>query len=267
MYEVSISKHFSISPLLLLLLFAIAFTCQAMEEAPDDERTTQNHADNKAEEESESWWQSIRRGLPSVKKTLYSLLLLFMFVNPINGGDGQLRFYDGRHTYQWSEANGGYLPTCSGRPFVLNYGNETCFYDSEKEIFIFDENFNIELFMRIFEQKIHASECAHLCKARNNVLPGLFQVVRCKRDSPKLQKMQSYLGGRGVSYVHTEMKENITLMYPENLYGKGPMFEPYYSKISDLNTLSVLNTVEEKVENFLKPEKRKKKKHKRKRRT
>ncbi len=71
----------------------------------------------------------------------------------------------------------------------------------------------------------------------------------------------------GVTYVYTEMADYITLMYPENLYGKGPMFEPYYSKISDLNTLSVLNTVEEKVENFLKPEKRKKKKHKRKRRT
>ncbi len=67
MYEASTSKHFSISPLLLLLLFAIAFTCQAMEGMHDDESTTQNCAANKeVDKESESWWQSIRRGLPSV---------------------------------------------------------------------------------------------------------------------------------------------------------------------------------------------------------
>ncbi len=242
-----------------------------MEWMHDDESTTQNCAANKeADKESESWWRSIRRGLPSVKKIAAGFLRLLLFVSQINGGDGQLRlYYDGRHTYQWSEANGAYLPTCSGRPFVLNYGNETCFYDSEKNVFIFDENYNMELFMRIFKKKIHASECAHLCKARNNVLPGHFQVVRCKRDSCKLQKMRSYLGSRGATYAYTEMADYITLIYPEGLYGEGLMFiEPYYSTISDLNTVSVLNTVEEEVENFLKPQKRKKsKKRKRKRRT
>ncbi len=272
MYEVSMSKHFSISALLVLLFFAIASTCQAMEEMHDGEGNTQNCAANKeTDKESESWWQSIRRGLSSGKKTLYSLLLLLLFVNPINGEDGLIQFYDGRHTYQWSQADGGYLPTDLHRPYVLRYGNETCFYDYEKKIFIFNENFNQELFIKIFEKKIHASECAHLCKATSKVFLGRFQVVRCKKDSHKLQKMRSYLGGSGVTYVRTEMKDSITLMYPENLYGKGPMVEPYYAKLSDLNTLSVLNTVEEEVEKVSKSQKRKKKakpKHKkRKRRT